>query len=381
MVGKPPTQANQIGNCGFGSGIPIITANFFPVGQDDPAPVYLPPRDPTDPTQRVEYARAGSPTVWALEEVLATLEGGEVAVCAASGMSAISQCLLAHLSAGDRLIYSKWAYSNTVDFLANHLGRLGIQAIASDTNDLAALEADLAQHRPKILFFEPLSNPALAYCPAREIAAFCKAYGVISVADNSLLSPAILRPLDHGVDIVIHSLTKIIGGFGEAMGGVVIGRRELINPVARMRWSLGGVLAPQVAGKILDGVRSLDLRVRKTSSSALQVATKLATDARIAELIYPGLASYHWRDPFAADCGHLGGSVITFFHKGGAEAVARMANSSSFIRFGPSFGMAITSCNGGTASERYYDQPAGFVRLSIGLEDPEDIITELDRIL
>jgi len=209
----------------------------------------------------------------------------------------------------------------------------------------------------------------------------CKAFGVISIADNSLLSPAILRPLEHDVDIVIHSLTKIIGGFGEAMGGVVIGRSELINPVARMRWTLGGVLAPQVAGKIHDGVRSLDLRVMKTSSSALQVATKLATDARIAELIYPGLASYHWRDPFAADCGHLGGSVITFFHKGGAEAVARMANHSSLIRFGPSFGMAMTSCNGGTASERYYDQSAGFVRLSIGLEDPEDIVTELDRIL
>jgi methionine-gamma-lyase len=358
----------------------IECGNVFSVADDHPLPGYLPPEDIGSDTPRVFYARAGHPAVWALESTLAALEGAETAVCAASGMSVISQTMFALLSAGDTLLYSRWAYPNTVDFFEQHLARLGVRVVATDSSDPICVARDMEACRPKVFFFEPLGNPSLTFSNPADIAQLCTASGIISVADNSLLSPALLRPLEAGIDIVLHSLTKIISGCGEAMAGVATGRAELINPIARVRWSMGGVLAPQVASKVAESVKTLPLRAARASASALRVAQALSTDHRVARVVYPLLPDYPWRDEFCMAC-EAGGSVVTFFHAAGTAGVQEMARRAGAIRFGPGFGKSVTTCNGGAAMERYYGQPPGFVRVSVGLEDAEEIIAELGRTL
>lgn len=312
--------------------------------------------------------------------MLAELDGAEAAVCAASGMSIISQTMFALLSAGDTLLYSRRSYPNTIDFFEQHLARLGVRVFATDSSDAEQLARDIEQYQPKVFFFEPVGNPSLAFSNPADVARLCRANGVISIADNSLLSPALLRPIDAGIDIVLHSLTKIIGGFGEAMGGVALGRPEFINSIARVRWSMGGVLAPQVAGKIVEGMKSLPLRASRSSASALRVAQALAADARVVRVTYPLLADYPWRESFRHAC-EAGGSIVTFVHVRGTEGVREMARRTRSIRFGPSFGKSVTTCSGGPAMERYYGQPPGFVRVSVGLEYADDIITGLRRML
>lgn len=352
----------------------------FSVRDGQPLPGYLPPEDPDNLAPGVLYARAGHPAVWALESRLAALEGAEAAVCAASGMSIISQAMFSLLSAGDTLLYSRCTYPNTIDFFEQHLARLGICVVATDSSDIERLAADIERCRPKVFFFEPLGNPSLAFTHPVAVARLCKAHCVISIADNSLLSPAFLRPLDAGIDIVLHSLTKIIGGFGNAMGGVAAGRAELINPIARVRWSMGGVLAPQVALKVLEGMKTLPLRAVRSSDSALRVAQALSADGRVARVVYPFLPDYPWHEPFRV-ASEGGGSIVTFLHARGTAGVRDMALRADAIRFGPSFGKSVTTCSGGAAMERYYGQPPGFVRLSVGLEDADAIIAELGRML
>ncbi|MFM7785500.1 MAG: PLP-dependent transferase [Gammaproteobacteria bacterium] len=352
--GKLPVEEAAVLECG----------NVFPVAAGQPLPGYLPPEDPDSVAPRVFYARAGHPAVWRLESALAALEGGETAVCAASGMAAIAQTMFSLLSAGDTLLYSRWAYPNTVDFFEQHLARLGVRVVASDSGDPASLARDVDAFKPKVLFFEPVGNPSLAFSDPAGVAGICRPLGVVSVADNSLLSPVLLRPLEAGIDIVVHSLTKIIGGFGKAMGGVTVGRAELLDPVARLRWSMGSVLAPLLADRILEGIDSLPERVARTSASALQIARFLAADRRVSRVVYPLLPDYPWGESFSHVCS-AGGGIVTFFHVGGTGAVHEMARRADTIRFAPSFGKSVTTCNGGAAMERYYRQPPGFIRLSV----------------
>ena len=188
----------------------IECGNVFSVADDHPLPGYLPPEDIGSDTPRVFYARAGHPAVWALESTLAALEGAETAVCAASGMSVISQTMFALLSAGDTLLYSRWAYPNTVDFFEQHLARLGVRVVATDSSDPICVARDMEACRPKVFFFEPLGNPSLTFSNPADIAQLCTASGAVQIlrgAVGILGGAAAVQHLDQRLEPVAALLT------------------------------------------------------------------------------------------------------------------------------------------------------------------------------
>ena len=335
------------------------------------------------------YSRASNPTVTALERRLAALEGAQYATCYGTGMAATLALCLALLRSGDRVIVSQAVYGGTVRLLRQVLAPFGVRADFVDTSDAAALEAAL-RTPARFLFIETPANPTLRLTDIELAAGLAHAAGALLVVDNTLLTPALQRPFELGADLVLHSTTKFIEGHNATVGGALLCRdRELHERLDFIRKATGVIQSPFPAWLTLQGVKTLPLRMVRHSENALRVARFLESHPRVTRLIYPGLASFPQYE-LARRQQRAGGAIIAFEIEGGAEAGVRLLNSVRLCALAENLGATETLITH-PVSMTHGDVPPeqreaagitdGLVRLSVGLENPGDLIADLRQAL
>ncbi|MCR9225509.1 MAG: methionine gamma-lyase [Hyphomonas sp.] len=336
------------------------------------------------------YTRISNPTTDLLEQRMASLEGGETAVAMASGMGAITSVLWSFLRAGDELITDKTLYGCTFSFFQHGLSRFGITVTHVDLTNPLALETAISD-KTKVVYFETPANPNMRLVDIAAISAIAKRYGAKTVVDNTYATPVQTRPLEHGADIVVHSATKYLGGHGDLIAGVAIGSAEDMTEVRMVgvKDMTGAVLAPFNAMLIMRGLKTLELRVERHAQSAMQVASMLEAHPSIARVHYPGLASFEQHDLAKRQMDGFGG-MIAFELKGGYGAGIAMMNRLTLIRRAVSLGDAETliqhpaSMTHSTYSREEREAHGiseGLVRISVGLEQVEDILEDLHQAL
>jgi cystathionine gamma-synthase len=268
------------------------------------------------------YYRYGQPNSTTLEEAVALLEAAEASAVAASGMAAILAGWLAVLGSGDHIVADRHVYGGTFALLREDLPKLGITATLVDAADHQAVTAAI-QANTKVLHLESLSNPTLRVADIPQLTALGKQHGLVVTVDNTFASPALMRPISYGVDLVMHSLPKYIGGHSSAMGGVVVGRRDLVEKARTKLIHLGGTLGPFDAWMALHGLKTLPLRMQTHSANAHTVAHFLEQHAQVARVDYPGLAT-HAQHTLAAVLYPQGtGGMLAFELHGGYAAASR----------------------------------------------------------
>lgn len=336
------------------------------------------------------YTRISNPTTDLLEQRMASLEGGETAVAMASGMGAITSVLWSFLRAGDELITDKTLYGCTFSFFQHGLSRFGITVTHVDLTNPLALETAISD-KTKVVYFETPANPNMRLVDIAAISAIAKRHGAKTVVDNTYATPVQTRPLEHGADIVVHSATKYLGGHGDLIAGVAIGSAEDMTEVRMVgvKDMTGAVLAPFNAMLIMRGLKTLELRVERHAQSAMQVASMLEAHPSIARVHYPGLASFEQHDLAKRQMDGFGG-MIAFELKGGYGAGIAMMNRLTLIRRAVSLGDAETliqhpaSMTHSTYSREEREAHGiseGLVRISVGLEQVEDILEDLHQAL
>lgn len=335
------------------------------------------------------YSRAGNPTVTALEHRLAALEGAKFATCFSSGLSATTALFLALLEAGDRIVVSQVCYGGTVRLLQQIFASFGVKAEFVDTSDEAVLTAALSKPA-KLVFIETPANPTLKLTDIELAARLAHQAGALLIVDNTLLTPALQKPLDLGADVSLHSTTKFIDGHNATIGGALITRnKELHERFDFIRKSTGTIQAPFDAWLTLQGVKTLPLRIRQHSDNALQVARFLEAHPRVTTLHYPGLETFPQYELAKRQQGS-GGALIAFEVEGGVQAGIHLMNSVNLCSLAENLGSAETLITH-PASMTHAAVPMeqreaagitdGLVRLSVGLENADDLIADLEQAL
>jgi O-succinylhomoserine sulfhydrylase len=330
------------------------------------------------------YARYGNPTVAMFEERIAALEGAEDAFATASGMAAVSGALSAMLRAGDHVVAARALFGSCLYVLEEVLTRFGVEVTFVDGTELDQWRAAI-QPGTKAVFFETVANPTLEVVDIAAVADLAHSVGAIVVVDNVFATPVYSEAIAQGADVVIYSATKHIDGQGRCLGGVVLGTREFIRKTLEPYMKhTGGALSPFNAWVMLKGLETIDLRVRAQSQAAQTIAETLAEDARV-RVIYPGLAG-HPQHALAMQQMGQGGTVIALDIKGGQEAAFRFLNALEIVLISNNLGDAksIITHPATTTHQRLTEErraglgiTPGLVRLSVGLEDAEDLIADL----
>jgi cystathionine beta-lyase/cystathionine gamma-synthase len=339
-------------------------------------------------SERFLYSRYGNPTVAAVEKTIASLEGAERAMLFASGQAATATALIGLLEAGDEVVCSAAIYGGTLHLLADLLSRFGIQARFATIGELARPDRVIGE-RTRILWFESPINPTLRCVDVAAIAAACRARGVISIIDNTFASPLNQRPIALGVDIVMHSVTKYLNGHSDVTAGALAAPAALLAPIDKARRMLGGVLDPQAAYAIGRGLKTLDVRMARHNASGLAVARWLETDPRITAVYYPGLESHPDHALAKKQMTGFGGMVCVDVG-GGLPRAERFFDRLKVFRRAASLGGVESLCSLPVLTSQWGHTDAqlaeagitkSMARLSIGLEDPQDLIEDLDQAL
>jgi cystathionine beta-lyase/cystathionine gamma-synthase len=322
-----------------------------------------------DPTAYF-YSRTANPTTRALEEKLASLDETEDAVVAASGMACVSSTLLAHLGSGDHVVVGDELFVITRVLLEEDFPRRGIGVTPVDMTDLAAVEAAITP-ATKLLFFETATNPRLRVADIDALAALGHRHGLIVVADNTFLGPALLRPIEHGADLVVHAATKWLSGHGDVVSGAVTGRADLLRPIRKQVDTLGQAASPFASWLVLRGVRSLPLRSQAASANALRLAQFLEAQAKVEWVRYPGLESHPDHEVAQQLIDGPGGGMLSFQVRGGVEGMAAFTDHLALCDVGVSLGDIFTLV---------YPNPkrGGLIRVSVGCEDVDDLIADFE---
>ena len=341
------------------------------------------------------YTRWGNPTIKMLEDKLAALEGAEDCVAFGSGMAATSALLFATLKAGDHLVISDVNYPGTAELVRDTLSNYGIGSTAVDTSNLAAVEAAITP-ATRMIWIETPANPILRLTDIAAVSLIAKRHGLALAVDSTFATPIATRPIELGADYVVHSLTKYIGGHGDALGGAVLGSREHIDPLrTHALVYFGGVLSPFNAWLIARGAATLPIRMRAHEEGARQVAAFLEDHPAVKRVNYPGLKSHPQHDLAARQMDNYSG-MLSFQVDDGPVVAKRMAESLEIIHFAVSLGhhrsliywigtddmLTTTFKLTGTQAAQYREFAGdGLFRLSVGLEDAADICADLDRVL
>jgi cystathionine gamma-synthase len=342
--------------------------------------------DGTDPG--FIYARDGHPNAKLLADQLATLEGGAWAVVCGSGMGAITAAFLAFVSAGDRIVASNRLYGRTSKFLNQQISRFGVRTDLVDCNDLAAVRAALATPA-KVLFVETISNPLCRTVDLPALADLAHAAGTKLVVDNTFATPVLCRPLEHGADLVMESLTKLIGGHSDLTLGSLAGRGGDLFPRLTDLISTWGLFAnPFDCWMCTRGLATLDLRVTAAADNALAVASWLADQPGVTRVVYPGRPDQPDHDLTGRLLGGRFGNMLCFELAGGRAAVNAFVRAAPAIPLSPSLGHVTTTLSYPWATSHRYDSPEaktrqgiteGLIRLSVGIEPAERIRAEMAR--
>ena len=335
------------------------------------------------------YARYGNPTVRMFEERIAALEGTEDAFATASGMAAVNGALTSILRAGDHVVSSRALFGSCLYILEEILPRFGVEVTFVDGSDIGQWRAAI---RPgtRAVFFETLSNPLLDIVDIEAVSELAREVGAIVIADNVFATPIFSRAVSQGADVVVYSATKHIDGQGRALGGVILGTREFIRKHAEPYLKhTGAAMSPFTAWIMLKGMETLDLRVRAQAEAALWLAQALEDDPRLARVIYPHLAS-HPQSELARRQMEAGGTVLSLDLKGGRDAAFAFLDALDLVTISNNLGDAksIVTHPATTTHQRLSDDTKaalgitpGLVRLSVGLEDRDDLLADLTQAL
>lgn len=336
------------------------------------------------------YSRISNPTCDLLERRIATLEGAEAGLALASGMGAITSALWTLLSPGDEIITDRTLYGCTFAFMRDGLAKWGVTVTHVDLRDPAALEAAMSA-QTRVVYFETPANPNMRLVDIAAVSRIAHVGGASVVVDNTYATPYLTRPIELGADFVVHSATKYLGGHGDLVGGLLVGRAEGVQEIrlVGMKDMTGAVMAPFNAMLVLRGLKTLALRMERHCASAQVVAEWLAAHPGVAAVQYPGLPGDAQHD-LAQRQMTLPGGMIAFELAGGYGAGVAMMNRLEMIQRAVSLGDAETliqhpasmTHSTYTPEERAaHDIPDGLVRLSIGLEDGADILADLEQAL
>ncbi|MFN8676295.1 MAG: PLP-dependent aspartate aminotransferase family protein [Thermomicrobiales bacterium] len=318
------------------------------------------------------YSPRGNPTVRCLEAKIANLEGAEATVALNSGMAAISGAILAVVGNGGHIVASDHVYDLTRDLLRDELPRFGASATFVDISDAAAI-AGAIRPETRAIYAEPVSNPLLRVTDIDMVASVAREHELPLIVDNTFLSPAILRPLEHGATVVIHSATKYLSGNGQVQGGVVSGPRDIVQRVHHQMQILGTAMPPFSAWLLLVGSHTLALRMARHSENAQSLAHLLATHPAVAEVNYPGLACHPRHEVAVRQFGEHGfGGMVSF-------RLRRPEDQARFLDHLRIFTIAVSL--GDTGSLAWPWANSDLIRISAGLEAPRDLVEDVQVAL
>ncbi|MBZ4687599.1 MAG: methionine gamma-lyase [Clostridiales bacterium] len=333
------------------------------------------------------YTRLGSPTQSVLEEKVALIEGGEAALAFSTGVAAISSLLFSVLQQGDHAVVSDTCYSATHYLFDNLLRKFGVETTFVDTSDVKNVEKAIRTNT-KIIYFETPANPTVRLTDIRGIAKIAKEQNILTAVDSTFATPYIQRPLEMGIDVVIHSATKYFGGHGDVMGGILVGTKQMMNTVRDDTLkNMGGVIGPFDAYLIIRGLRTLEVRMKKICSNAMKIARFLEEHPKVENVFYPGLASHPQHELAKRQMNDFGG-MVCFELKGGLEAGETVMNNLKLCRLAVSLGDVDTLIQHPASMTHWYVPREeriktgitdGLVRMSVGIEDPEDLIADLEQ--
>ncbi|WP_328537015.1 cystathionine gamma-synthase [Streptomyces sp. NBC_00344] len=333
-----------------------------------------------------EYSRSGNPTRTALEENLAALEGGRRGLAFASGLAAEDCLLRALLSPGDHVVIPNDAYGGTFRLFAKVVSRWGVEWSVADTSDPAAVRAAVTP-RTKVIWVETPSNPLLGITDIAAVADVARTAGARLVVDNTFASPYLQQPLALGADVVVHSMTKYMGGHSDVVGGALIANSDEIGEeLAYHQNAMGAVCGPFDAWLVLRGIKTLSVRMDRHSENATRIAEMLTSHPKVTKVLYPGLPDHPGHEIAAKQMRSFGG-MVSFQVTGGEEAAVEVCNRTELFTLGESLGgveslvehpgrMTHASVAGSAL-----EVPGDLVRLSVGIESGDDLLADLRRAL
>ena len=334
------------------------------------------------------YTRAGNPTHTVLEEKMAILEGGEAALATASGMAAISTVMFTSLKEGDQIISHDTIYGSTYTLLKELMPKLGVRTFFVDATDPAKVK-DALTGKTKIVFLESPANPTMDLIDIKAITEIAAEVDAEVVVDNTFVTPYYQLPLELGAHIVVYSATKYLSGHGDTLGGIIVGSRNFIGEARKNLASTGGVINPFNAWLIIRGLKTLALRMDKHSQNAMAVAEFLSKHPRVKKVLYPGLPSHPQHELAKKQMRGFGG-MLAFEIDGGMEEAHQILEKVELCRCAVSLGDIATLIeHPATMTHRVISEEERLrlgitdelMRLSVGIEDPNDIIADLDQAL
>jgi cystathionine beta-lyase/cystathionine gamma-synthase len=332
------------------------------------------------------YTRYGNPTNTVVEASIAGLEGADAALLFASGMGAITTSILALLKSGDHIVAQRDIYGGATKFFSQWLPKLGIETTFVDTTEYDQ-HARAIQPNTRLLYLESPTNPVVRVVDLRKAAALAKKHNLISVIDSTFATPINQRPVEFGIDLVMHSGTKYFGGHSDLICGIIAGRKDLIAKIHETRTTLGGVMDPHAAWLLLRGIKTLAVRVQRQNENALRIAQFLAQHSKVRRVYYPYLEGHPQR-AVAMEQMQGGGGIVSFEVDGSGEDARRLTESMHLFTLAPSLGgvdslvciPVLTSHAMISAEQR---QKMGvteqLIRLSVGIESADDLIADLEQ--
>jgi len=338
---------------------------------------------------REEYGRYGNPGERVVERKLAALEGGEQAALFSSGMAALVGLLMAHVSAGDEIIFFDECYHRSREFCRRHLTRFGVAFREVKTCDYAALEEAISP-RTKFIVSESPTNPHLSVVDVARFAEIGRRRGVLTLIDATLCTPYNLRPLEAGVDFVLHSATKYLGGHNDLLAGAVIGSREMLDPVRKLRGIMGGVNSPHNAYLLERGLKTFALRMERHNANGLALARFLEAHPRVERVYYPGLESHPYHAVAARTMRGCGGLVTFLVRDADWRGTADVVDAVRIPRIGPSLGgveslieqpLVMSYWNYTPAERATFRIPDNMIRVACGIEDTADLVADFAQAL
>lgn len=368
--------------------VPIVQSSVYTF-QDSTALIDFVQESGSEPdSARDKYGRYGNPTVRAAERRVAELERAETALLVSSGMAAITGTLLLMLSAGDHMILTNESYHSTLVFSAEFLKRYDIACTVVPYGDYDALESAI-QPNTRLIFSESPTNPFMHCLNWPRFTDIAKRHGLKTIVDTTFATPYNFRALEHGVDIVIHSVTKYLAGHNDLMAGAIVGSHEMLEPLRDVQGMLGSIVAPNTAYLILRGLKTLALRVEQQNKNGLEIARFLDDHPKVRRVWYLGLDSHPHHSLAAQDFVGYGG-VVTFEIEGNADDTYRFLDTLQIATIGPSLGgveTLVSPLSLMAYAEISADERAALgisdalVRLCLGIEDTNDLLDDLNQAL
>ena len=334
------------------------------------------------------YTRWGNPTITVAEQTIAELEGTEAARTFASGMGAITSTVLAFLKAGDHIVSQRDVYGGVAKFFTEWLPKMGIETTFVDTTDYGQYEQAVRKNT-KLLYLESPTNPALRVVDFKQAAALARKHGLISLIDSTFGTPINQRPAEYGIDMVMHSGTKYLSGHADLTCGVVCGRQGLMDQLWETRTTLGNCMDPHAAWMLTRGLKTLAVRVARQNENALRVAEFLERHAKVRKVNYPFLKS-HPQHAVARQQMSGGSGMVTFEVEGTGEAACRVSEAMQLFKLATSLGgveslVSIPVLTSHAMISAELREKMGvteqMVRLSVGIENADDLIADLERAL